>query len=201
MLATLPETSSSLDNANTTVVGVALWYHPTSSPTISTGSDKSSSSDRQDIDVINDEHFTTAMATAKTTFFDDVYGKTGHLHLQLLCTHPAFGRRGVGKAMVGWGISVARGDGTGVGMVEGRSMGVGEEEGKGKGVGVVSLMASQVGVGLYEGLGFKRLGWVRIGEGEEGEEMGEGLGLGLEAMVLDLREGGGGGAGEAGGGG
>ena len=178
IVAELPSSPSSLDN---TIVGVGVWYHPTptSPTTIPAGSD-SGSSNRRDIDVVHDEQFTTAMAKAKTKYFDDVYGKRGHLHLHLLCTHPGYVRRGVGRALVGWGIGVASG---------------GAGEGEGKGVGVVSLMASQTGEKLYEGMGFRRLGWVAVGE-----DTGEEEGLGLEAMVLDLREGGGGGGGEVGGG-
>ncbi|MDI1486551.1 MAG: hypothetical protein OHK93_005782 [Ramalina farinacea] len=171
MLATLPDPSS-LDNAKTVVVGMAIWYHPTPTTTPSAAGSDDTGSNRQDTDVVHDEQFTTAMSNAKTHYFDNVYGSQGHLHLQLLCTHPGFVRRGVGRALVGWGIGMARG------------------EGQGKGVGVVSLMASQTGEKLYEGLGFRRLGWVAVGEGEDGGKGG--LGLGLEAMVLDLREGGGG---------
>lgn len=72
------------------------------------------------------------------------------MHLQALGTHPLFLRRGLARAMCGWGMRRAAGDGV-----------------------AVTLLASPMGRRVYPRFGFEELGMVRArvdGE-EEGTEL------------------------------
>lgn len=95
----------------------------------------------------NFEHmnaFTTAIQSAKKTYFDSRY-QSHHLHLRILATHPNFQRRGAGSALCRWGMEHARA----------------RKE-------PVTLFASPMGQKLYTRLEFDYLGTVPVQvEGED----------------------------------
>ena len=82
-----------------------------------------------------------------TQGFDDYFGTLGsdQIHLWLLCTSPAFRRRGAGTQLCRWGINLAACQGV-----------------------HTTVLASPMGKKLYEALGFELNGYfiIRV-EGED----------------------------------
>ena len=84
-------------------------------------------------------------ALLRAVLADDFADVPEHWHLQHISVAPAFQRRGVGAALVDWGLRVARREGV-----------------------PCSLEASHAGRGLYAKKGFRRYGWVDVVPGIDG---------------------------------
>lgn len=150
------------------VKGMAIWDVPPSlsalfSPTTPTSAPSPEEEGDEDLDPATMptpfalpsrmNAFTTSHSAAKTAHFDAPLGADSHLYLAILCVHPSHQRRGVGRAMVRYGIERAR-DG---------------------GMKAVSVYGSPMGRRLYASLGFERVGSFRVqvdGEGEFVDEVG-----------------------------
>ncbi|KAK7703215.1 hypothetical protein SLS64_009191 [Diaporthe eres] len=99
---------------------------------------------RRDANIEHMNAFTTALQSAKESYFECKY-QSHHLHLRILATHPDFQRRGAASALCRWGIDYA-----------------GERKQP------VTLFASPMGQKLYTHLGFDYLGTVPVQvEGED----------------------------------
>lgn len=103
--------------------------------------------DRQNI-------FREACASSKRDLFDAQYPR-GHVFLKILLCHPAYQRRGAGRALTEWGIT------------EARRLGLN-----------TTVFASPMGYELYKKLGFRELGRFRV------QLDGEDDFLEIPAMVL-----------------
>jgi predicted acetyltransferase len=90
--------------------------------------------ERDDIDLQHLRAYNEAMSQGFEMYFRKYHQR--QLHLWMLMTHPQFRRRGAGTMLCNWGLkeSAKRGDWP------------------------LTLMASPMGKGLYEHLGYKLLG-------------------------------------------
>ena len=101
--------------------------------------------------------FRETLAHAKTSCFDDRF-TNGYYFLKLLLCHPTYQRRGIGTALVSWGIEEARRDGL-----------------------RVALFSSPMGLPLYRKLGFNEVARVRV------QAPGESEYLDIPAMAMRPR--------------
>ncbi|KAI5847616.1 hypothetical protein BZA05DRAFT_420660 [Tricharina praecox] len=117
---------------------------------------------RRDSNPLHLSAFSSVMSSVHSTYWTSRYPE--NFHLDLLCTLPAFRRRGAGTALTRWGIDEARREGAAVGVE-----------------------SSPMGLGLYEGLGFRLLEKMVVNVQGEDEELvvrvmmeawgGDGIGL------------------------
>jgi GNAT superfamily N-acetyltransferase len=97
------------------------------------------------------EAFNVALASAKKSDFDKVYGDR-QVHLLVLATHPDYQRHGAGTRHCQWGMELAR---------ERKS--------------AVTLFSSPMGTRLYTELGFKMLDHVAVQVPGEEEKLSIGV--------------------------
>jgi len=107
--------------------------------------------DRRDADFARMKAFDVALADAKKTHFDKVYGDR-QVYLVILATHPKYQRHGAGTRHCQWGMQLAKTK-----------------------KAAVTLFSSPMGTALYTELGFKMLDHVSVQVTGEEEKLSIGV--------------------------